>query len=128
MAGTEVALDLTTLVERKNIRIVSAQHPDGKLYELKTADELGIIEHQRFQQHANDARKLQDVPPEKMTAKQAQTLKKSLDSAVELVLPDLEPAVMKHLSDEKLGRIVDLFVDQFPDDAGGDGPPPTGDA
>lgn len=132
MAGTEIDLDLSTLVERKNVRIVSKLHPDGKLYELRTVDDLGVIEHQRFQQAAGDARKLQGVSPEKMTGKQAQLLKKSLDTAVSIVLPDLEDKVMRDLSDHKLGQIVELFIAQFPpgqleDGEGGGSPPPTGD-
>lgn len=127
MAGTEVALDLSTLVDRKNVRIVSDEHPDGKLYELRTPDELGVIEHQRFQQHAGDARKLRDVAPDRMTKKQAQTLKKALDTSVSIVLPDIEQSVLRGLADYKLAQIIDLFVSQLPDEGEGDaGPPPTG--
>lgn len=129
MAGTnpDLALDLDTLVERLHIRIRSKAHPDGKLYDLRTPDELGIIEHQRFQASARDAYKLREVDPEKLTAKQAKVLTHALHTAVEIVLPDLEGDVKDELSDQQLARIAETFAAQLPDQDGEEpGPPPTG--
>lgn len=128
MAGTNAPiLELDALTNREHVLIRSELHPDGRLYEMLNVDELGVLAHQRIGQSYQTVLTLQEKSPDTLSPNEAKQLKKALDDAVTIILPDLEKEVLQALSDHKLAAIVTCFYEQIrqEDEAG---PPPTGAA
>ena len=102
-------LDLSTIVEKANVRIRSLKHPAGKLYELVNLDDLGVYEHQTIVTlHAKAATLLQSAGS--LTDPQSRELAKSLGDIVRILLPGLEPAVIAELSNAKRSQIIAVWA------------------
>lgn len=79
--NTEPVLDLNTLVERSTIRI------DGKLYELKNAGELSLLDYQRVVRCGVEIRdKLKRDEDAELSDAEVTAGSKSLDSLCRLIL------------------------------------------
>lgn len=127
---TQEVLDLSTLVDRPKVRVVSKVHPQGRLYDMHLPGELSVIEHQTIAARHKDVVKLKDKGPEKLTAKEARLLSSLLNDMLTIVLPDLEGEVADDLNDVQKTQVIERWQNLLePDKGGGDGgPPPTGAA
>lgn len=123
MSDNGLLLDLSTVVDRPQVRITSQAHPDGRLYELVLPDELGIEHHQRIQHYAGKASKLQNKSPERLTQSEAQMLTAALDDVLAMVCPALD--VADELSDQQKATVVQTWIDINPETDGGDSEGPT---
>lgn len=121
-------LDLNTLVDRRKVRIVSKLHPDGEMYDLLNPDELGVMDHQRLATRHGQVQKLQSKGLDKLSGKDARELSAALNDFVAIVMPGVEPAVLKELNDGQKTAILQSFENLIPDPEPGAGPttPPTG--
>lgn len=125
-AATEV-LDLSTIVEKRTIRIRTLAHPDGKLYELLNVDDLGVYDLELLGRHEKLLSELAAV--KKPTPAQERALDRALDEMIKLAVPDLEPRVLRELSQSKKAMILKSWAPaQEGGDPGNAASAPTGGA
>lgn len=101
---SEEILALSTVVERATVRISSKRHPAGKLYELLNVQDLGILEHAKVLAAAAVVDRLKIK--KRRTPKDERALRLALTESVKLVLPSIEPAVLRELNNAQLEMIV----------------------
>lgn len=111
-------LSLSTLVERETIKIESALHPDGRLYELRNPDELGAIDYQTILSRQAQVERMQRKGVEKLTAADAGQMTERLNEIVAILVPTLEPEVLEKLSDGQKAAIVQTWADLVPTEGG----------
>lgn len=102
-------LDLSTIVEHVTVRISSKKFPGGKLYELANVDDLGPIQHQRLAVAHQDAMVLLGSAKE-LTPPQERALDKALGDVVKILLPKIEPAVLKETTMAHRVRILQAWI------------------
>jgi len=93
----EPLLDLTTLLDRPCIRI------DGALYELRSAEELTLLESQQFTLWGKELEQLGAGGK----TDELEALVRKVADAVTIKVP---PAVMAKLSTSQLMNIVEVFI------------------
>lgn len=131
---TETLLELDAIApSRPTVAIRSAKFPDGKLYELATADDLSIEDQTELGSRGERLQKLiaKVAPGEVPPLETARELTLLLDHMVPLILRGLEPEVFASLRDMQKIRIVEVFTAASPHPATeATNPPsaPTGDA
>lgn len=107
--GKSPVLDLDALVpERPTIRIRTADHPDGKLWELRVRSELSIMEIQRIMRLSERAEALQgnEITVESMT-----TLSTSIDDLLGMAIAgDYSGELKDVLTLEHKVAIVEAFT------------------
>jgi len=104
----EPVLDLSTLAPvRSRINIRTKEHPDGKLYELRSMDDFGIEEQQQLTRHGAEFDQLWNT--DKLNSAQRKRLKMLLDGMFERVL-DAPPEVMAALTDGQRSQVVLSFT------------------
>lgn len=107
-------LDLSTIVDRPKVRIVSELHPDGQFYDMRTRDEMSVIEHQKVSERYRWViEELETQDPAEMSEKQARMLTEALNDITRLVLDGIEPQVLAALDDGKKGLILRAWKDEF---------------
>jgi hypothetical protein len=106
----EELLSLSTFVTRETVKIASPLHPDGRRYELRNSDELGILAHQRILDRQKMAEKLQSKGYDKLSPADATQLAEALDEIVNIVLQDLEPEVLAVLTDRQKAAIASAWA------------------
>jgi hypothetical protein len=94
--GTEVILDLNTLVpDRPLVRIVSALHPDGKMYGMRVRDELSIFQVKTVE---NMARRVAEFADRDITTEESKLMDQYLEDLLDIEFHDpLEPEVREGL-------------------------------
>lgn len=100
-------LDLSTIVERRTVRITSKVHRDGKLYELLNEQELSAWDGARLQTgvRALTAFDLTKTP----TAAQQRAYTKALRNIVSVIAPSIEEKVLGDLRDAQLLAIFGVY-------------------
>lgn len=108
-------LDLTTgdVEERPQVRIVSKAHPDGKLYEMHTPGQLGVVAHRKLARAHQFIEGLDSYDPADLTDDDAKRLAKSLDDVVGIVLIGVEWEVLRALSDGQKAQILNTYQTEF---------------
>lgn len=110
-------LDIDALAPiRPRVRIKSKLYPEGKMYELVSADELDI---EKQAELANRGKAMQRLVKRKgvPTVEQAQELDLVLDAIVSAVVIDLEDAVRESLKAPHKVAIANAFIEVSPDAA-----------
>lgn len=104
-------LDLSTIVERNTVRIRSKKHPAGKLYELLNRDDLGVFEHAQIVKMHTRASQLLDLANSRnLKPVEQRELSKALRDVVKLLMPGIEPVVLRELSDTQLAKTVAVWA------------------
>lgn len=102
----EPLLDLSTILKRPTVKIVSKEHPEGKLYELASHDDFGIIEQHRLKADVDSYDKLWEK--EDLTDTERERLKELLDRMFEKVL-DAPKTIKAQIGDHQRAQIVRAF-------------------
>jgi hypothetical protein len=102
-------LSLSTLVERESIKIESALHPEGRLYELRNVSELSALELQVVLSRQKQVDRLQKKDSTKLTAAETGQMIERLNELVCLVAPSIEPEVLDELADGQKAAIVETW-------------------
>lgn len=125
----EPLLNLDTLVARDTVRIVSKTHPDGKSYELRNPDELGLIDHARIRHRYGQFVELHGKGDD-ITEAEAEIVAAAARDLVLSICPDIEAEVLDDLHDLKKTRILEAWLARHGllDQKTDDGPPTTGAA
>lgn len=100
----EEILNLSTVVERTPINIVSKRFPKGKLYFLRNLADIGPYEYAAIVLADNEVKKLRAL--KKMTPAQKRLAEKLLDDTVRFVCMDIEPGVLAALTEQQKETIV----------------------
>ncbi|MBA5778072.1 hypothetical protein H2509_13550 [Stappia sp. F7233] len=95
---SEPILDLSTLIERPRIRI------DGNLYEIRSPDELSLIESHFF------ALKGQEIDRLTKAGNQGEELAELIRDVVRKVVVELPSKVLSRLSEAHMLAIVEVFT------------------
>lgn len=107
-------LDLDALVDRPRVRIRSRLHPDGRLYEMRTRDELSVVEHKKV---ANRYRwVMEELSTDdlfEMTVEEAELLDDALDEMTAVIMRDVEDQVLDDLNVAKKTQIVRAWMEEF---------------
>lgn len=104
---TAEALDLSTIVERSTVRIRSKLHPDGKLYEILTQNDLSLYDTAVLEARGDVLSDL-DLAV-KPTAAQARAHTKALRDMTRMIVPSLEENVLAGLADLQMLSIFGVF-------------------
>lgn len=104
---TRHLLSLDTLVKRETIAI------DGIAYELRSRDELSLIDAQQFQFYGKQLDQIQRRGG-KLTREQAEKGRLALDRMLSIAVIDLPDDVRSRLSDRQKAAIVEAFISLFP--------------
>lgn len=108
-------LDLSTVVERDTIRITSKLHKDGKAYEVAHPDDFSIIQLEKIGQLQGVSQTLQTAASKrKLKPAEERQLQKSLKDTVALIVPGIEPTVLRVLTDTMCLRIVGVWQANAP--------------
>ncbi|PYE86915.1 hypothetical protein [Phyllobacterium leguminum] len=95
---TKPILDLTTMIERPKIAI------DGQLYEIRSPDELSILDSQRFTLWGREIEALAKEPDS------ADALTAVIDVAARTVMVGVPDEVFDKLSGAQRRSVLDLFT------------------
>lgn len=112
MTHSAPLLELDALApDRPKVLIRSQLHPNGKLYELTTAEDLSIETQTEL---ANRGQRLetmtQDIGSRLPTEEEGRELQLLIDKMVPLILADLEDEVMAALTTDKKLQIIKVFT------------------
>lgn len=114
--ATHEALNLSTISDRRHVRVETSLHPKGKDYELLNPQELSLW------QAANLERKSVELKGYDLTAKptpaKERAFRKSLRDLVSTVVPSLEEKALGELSDVQLLAIYGVFGSDGEDEDG----------
>lgn len=105
--ATHEALDLSTISDRTTVRVVSALHPKGKVYELLNPQELSLWQAANLERTSSDL-KGYDLTVKPTPAKQ-RAYTKAMRALVGTVAPTIEEKVLEALSDVQLLAIYGVF-------------------
>jgi hypothetical protein len=92
-----------------SVRIVSKLHPAGRLYELRGVDALTEADQRELVELHRKAAALLARPRPGLRAKFR--VARAVDAAVALLLPDLEPAVLRRLPPSAGLRVLDHWAE-----------------
>jgi hypothetical protein len=114
--GTAPSLQLTTLVpDRETISIASKLHPDGRLYELRKRDELGVADLQEIGSLGERAEAMlleADNNVINLSAENARLLEDWVKRMHELIFHTaVEPEVFDALTFEQRLAVVQVFTE-----------------
>lgn len=104
---SEEVLDLSTIVERRTVRITSKLHRGGKLYEILGEQELSIWHLAQIEAKAVELQGF-DLGAVPTPAKQ-RAYRKALRDIVAVIAPSIEEKVLGELSDTHLLSIFAVF-------------------
>lgn len=107
-------LDLSTLApERQTVRIKSSKHPEGKLYELATPNDLSLEDQQFLYARAGVLDSL--MGKRKLSRNQRDELRMVLDKGAAIVLLDAPTEILDELSDLHKQSVILVFLTAFAD-------------
>ena len=102
---SEPLLSLSTIVSRETIELTSKRHPAGKRYELANLADLGPYEYATLVDRDSEARRL-IASKKKLTKAQEARLEQLFDDVLRLLIPSLEPSVLRELTTQQKQMIV----------------------
>jgi hypothetical protein len=105
----EELLSLSTIVDKATVNITSKKHPRGKQYELVDLDDLSPLDHQKIVVKHADATTLMQTEGV-LTPTQSRSLEKLLGDIVKILIPTLEPIVLRDLSNGQRSRILRVWA------------------
>lgn len=108
---TEPLLKLSTIVQHETIELASRKHPNGKLYELINLADLGPYEYAVTLNREAEVQQLLKL--KKLTPAQENRLEAILDETMRMLIPKLEPAVLRELTSQQKQMITIAWVSKF---------------
>lgn len=120
---SDEVLDLSTLVERRTVRITSKLHRAGKLYELLGEQELSAWDGASLQARLVALSGF-DLAKEPSPA-QRRAYTKALRDLVAIVAPTIEPKVLEELRDAQLLAIFGVYTGGLGEAVGESGNAPS---
>ena len=113
MNSTAPLLDLDALAPtRPTVNIKSAAHPEGKLYEIRVAEDLGIEMQTDLANRGERLEQLVASMGDRLpTVEEGRDLALLMDKMVPAILPDIEEEVMAALNDQKKLAIIRVFTE-----------------
>lgn len=117
--ATHEALDLSTITERRTVRVVSKLHTKGKIYELLNPQELSLWQAANLERMSVDL-KAYDLTVKPTPAKQ-RAYTQALRNLVGTVAPAFEEKVLGELSDIQLLAIYGVFGSDDEEEGSGNG-------
>jgi predicted GTPase len=113
---TKELLDLSTVVARDTIRITSKLHKDGKSYEVAHPDDFSIYQLEKIGQLQVVSQTLQTAASKrKLKPAEERQMAKALHDTVALIVPAMEPTVLKALTDTMCLRIIGVWQSNAPE-------------
>lgn len=110
--GTVLNID-TLAPDRETVNIKSKEHPEGKLYELAHAEDLGLSDQQFLYSRGLRLDALVKRRTELGDEEKAE-LDMILEGMVGLVLPDLPPEIRERIGAMPKVQIVEVFIAASP--------------
>lgn len=107
----EPILELTTLVRRPKIAI------DGERYEIRSPDELSVLDHQRLASLGTRLQKLMDKA--ELTTPEEKELGELIPTISAKIMVGVPIAIAARLSDEQRLKVIEVFTSLLPEQLAG---------